>query len=95
MLGAIEALLSAVVADGMSGHRHDPDAELFAQGWERIAPFSAAFPPPGHRPHRHHIRAGAPPLAAFFHSVVLRGAAMALLGYLPMAALAAPLLLVA
>jgi len=32
MLGAIESLLSAVVADGMSGHRHDPDAELLARG---------------------------------------------------------------
>jgi SulP family sulfate permease len=30
MLGAIESLLAAVVADGMTGHRHDPDAELLA-----------------------------------------------------------------
>ena len=32
MLGAIESLLSAVVADGMTGHKHDPDVELIAQG---------------------------------------------------------------
>src|SRR6185295_1257342 len=28
ILGAIESLLSAVVADGMTGHQHDPDVEL-------------------------------------------------------------------
>lgn len=40
MLGAIESLLSAVVADGMTGRRHDPDAELFAQGVGNVvAPF--------------------------------------------------------
>src|SRR6185503_5713607 len=32
MLGGIESLLSAVVADGMAGTRHDPDAELLALG---------------------------------------------------------------
>ena len=32
MLGAIESLLSAVVADGMTGRRHRPNAELVAQG---------------------------------------------------------------
>ena len=32
MLAAIESLLSAVVADNMSGDRHKPDAELLAQG---------------------------------------------------------------
>jgi len=40
MLGAIESLLSAVVADGMTGGAHDPDAELMAQGTGNlIAPF--------------------------------------------------------
>ena len=37
MLGAIESLLSAVVADGMTGKRHDPDAELVGQGLANIA----------------------------------------------------------
>ncbi|MGL1797808.1 SulP family inorganic anion transporter, partial [Vibrio parahaemolyticus] len=32
MLGAIESLLSAVVADGMAGTRHDPNQELIGQG---------------------------------------------------------------
>ena len=36
LLGAIESLLSAVVADGMSGRRHRPDAELVAQGLANI-----------------------------------------------------------
>ena len=37
MLGAIESLLSAVVADRMSGDRHDPNVELirYAEAWER------------------------------------------------------------
>src|SRR3989475_3327995 len=40
MLGAIESLLSAVIADGMTGKRHDPDAELVGQGLANIvAPF--------------------------------------------------------
>lgn len=40
-LGAIESLLSAVVADGMTGHRHRSDQELVAQGTANIA--SALF----------------------------------------------------
>jgi SulP family sulfate permease len=37
LLGAIESLLSAVVADGMTGHRHRSNTELFAQGIANIA----------------------------------------------------------
>lgn len=37
LLGAIESLLSAVVADGMSGRRHRPNAELLAQGVANMA----------------------------------------------------------
>lgn len=36
LLGAIESLLSAVVADGMTGHRHRSNTELFAQGIANI-----------------------------------------------------------
>ena len=44
MLGSIESLLSAVVADGMAQTRHDPDTELFAQGLGNIvAPFFGGF----------------------------------------------------
>ncbi len=41
LLGAIESLLSAVVADGMSGRRHRPNAELMAQGFANMG--SALF----------------------------------------------------
>ena len=101
MLGAIESLLSAVVADGMSGHRHDPDAELLAQGTGNvIAPFFGGISATGAIARTAtNIRAGArSPLAAFFHSVVVLVAALLmapLLGHLPMASLAALLLLVA
>jgi sulfate permease, SulP family len=37
LLGAIESLLSAVVADSMSGRRHRPNAELLAQGVANMA----------------------------------------------------------
>lgn len=44
LLGSIESLLCAVVATGMTGHRHDPDAELIAQGAGNIvAPFFGGF----------------------------------------------------
>jgi SulP family sulfate permease len=101
MLGAIESLLSAVVADGMSGHRHDPDAELLAQGTGNVvAPFFGGISATGAIARTAtNIRAGArSPLAALFHSVVVLVAVLLmapLLGYLPMAALAALLLLVA
>ncbi len=35
-LGAMESLLSAVVADGMTGERHNSNAELVAQGWANL-----------------------------------------------------------
>ncbi len=41
LLAGIESLLSAVVADGMSGRRHRPDTELIAQGFANIG--SALF----------------------------------------------------
>jgi SulP family sulfate permease len=55
MLGSIESLLSAVVADGMTGGSHDPDAELVAQGvGNLVAPFfggiAATAPWPARRP---------------------------------------------
>ena len=41
MLRAIESLLSAVVADGMSGQKHESNTELFGQGLANIfAPFN-------------------------------------------------------
>lgn len=101
MLGAIESLLSAVVADGMTGTQHDPDAELVAQGVGNVlAPFFGGIAATGAIARTAtNIRYGArSPLAAIFHAAFVLLAVMAaapLLGFLPMASLAALLLLVA
>lgn len=102
MLGAIESLLSAVVADGMGGGRkHDPDAELLGQGvGNLVAPFFGGFAATGAIARTAtNVRAGArTPVAAIVHAVVVLLAVLLLaplLGHLPMAALAALLLLVA
>ena len=101
MLGAIESLLSAVVADGMTGGSHDPDAELMAQGTGNlIAPFFGGIAATGALARTAtNIRSGArSPLAAIFHAAFVLLAVLALapvLGYLPMASLAALLLIVA
>ena len=101
MLGAIESLLSAVVADGMTGGSHDPDAELVAQGVGNIAaPFFGGIAATGALARTAtNIRSGArTPVAAIVHAafVLLSVLLFApVLGYLPMASLAALLLLVA
>lgn len=101
MLGAIESLLSAVVADGMTGKQHDPDSELMAQGTGNVvAPFFGGFAATGAIARTAaNIRFGArSPISAMVHAVfiLLTVLLMApLLGYLPMAALAALLLRVA
>jgi sulfate permease, SulP family len=101
MLGAIESLLSAVVADGMTGGSHDPDAELLAQGaGNLIAPFFGGIAATGALARTAtNVRSGArSPLAAIFHSAFVLLSVLALapvLGYLPMASLAALLLIVA
>jgi SulP family sulfate permease len=101
MLCAIESLLTAVVSDGIMGTRHDPDAELFAQGVGNIAaPFFGGIAATGAMARTATcIRAGArSPLAAVVHSLFVLVSVVALaplLGYLPMASLAALLLLVA
>lgn len=101
VLGAIESLLCAVVADGMTGTKHDPDAELIGQGiGNTVAPFFGGIAATGALARTAaSIRAGARgPLAAVFHALFILLVLVALaplLGYLPMAALAALLLLVA
>ena len=101
MLGAIESLLSAVIADGMTGTKHDPDAELIAQGFGNVlAPFFGGIAATGAIARTAtNIRAGArSPIAALLHAgfVLLSILALApLLGRLPMASLAALLLVVA
>jgi SulP family sulfate permease len=101
MLGAIESLLSAVVADGMTGDRHDPDAELMAQGVGNIvAPFFGGIAATGAIARTAtNVRSGArSPVAAIVHSVVVLAAVVVFarfLGYVPMAALAGLLIVVA
>lgn len=101
MLGAIESLLSAVVADGMTGGSHDPDAELMAQGTGNIiAPFFGGIAATGALARTAtNVRSGArTPFAAIFHALFVLVAVLALapvLGFLPMASLAALLLIVA
>ena len=101
MLGAIESLLSAVVADGMGRTRHDPDAELMALGTGNLlVPFFGGIPATGAIARTATaIRCGArSPVAAMVHAVTILAAILALapwIGLLPMAALAALLLLVA
>ncbi len=101
MLGAIESLLSAVVADGMAQTKHDPDAELLAVGvGNLIVPFFAGIPATGAiaRTATNIRSGGRSPVAAMLHAVTVLAAVLALaplLGYLPMTSLAALLLLIA
>jgi len=101
MLGAIESLLSAVVADGMTGDKHEPDSELLAQGVGNvIAPFFGGIAATGALARTAaNVRSGArSPLSAIFHALFVLVAVLLLapiLGYLPMAALAAMLVMVA
>lgn len=101
VLGAIESLLSAVVADGMIRGKHDPNEELMAQGvGNLVAPFFGGFAATGAIARTAtNVRSGArSPIAAVFHSIVVLASVLLfapILGYLPMAALAALLLLMA
>jgi SulP family sulfate permease len=101
MLGGIESLLSAVIADGMAGTRHDPDAELLALGVANIVtPFFGGIPATGALARTAtNIRSGGrSPIAALVHALTVLVAVIALaplIGYLPMAGLAALLLRVA
>ena len=101
MLGAIESLLSAVVADGMARTRHDPDAELLALGAANvITPFFGGIPATGAiaRTATNFRFGGRTPVAAMVHALTVLAAILVLaplLGRLPMAGMAALLLVVA
>ncbi len=101
MLGAIESLLSAVVADGMTGKKHDPNAELVGLGIGNIlCPFFGGIAATGALARTAtNVKAGArSPLAAVFHALLVLLAILLLapaVAYVPMAALAGLLLLVA
>jgi SulP family sulfate permease len=101
MLGAIESLLSAVVADGMARTRHDPDAELLALGVGNVlVPFFGGIPATGAiaRTATNFRFGGRTPIAAMTHALTILLAILVLaplIRFLPMASLAALLLLVA
>jgi sulfate permease, SulP family len=98
-LAALESLLSATVADGMSvNERHDPDRELFGQGLANLAaPLFGGIPATAAIARTAvNVRAGARSrLAALTHAVALAVvvlAAAGLVGRIPLAALAGVLL---
>ncbi|MEK1911895.1 MAG: SulP family inorganic anion transporter [Pseudomonas chlororaphis] len=74
MLGAIESLLSAVVADGMAGTRHDSNQELIGQGIANLAtPLFGGFAATGAiaRTATNIRNGGSSPLAGIVHALVL------------------------
>jgi len=101
MLGAIESLLCARVADGMIGERHDPNQELMAQGIANfVTPFFGGMPATGTIARTvTNIKSGATsPIAGMVHAatllvVILVAAPLA--SHVPLAALAAILMFVA
>jgi SulP family sulfate permease len=101
ILGAIESLLSAVVADGMSGRRHRSNSELVAQGiGNAAAAVTGGMPVTGTIARTAtNIRAGARgPVAGMMHSLYLLIfvlVAMPLVAYIPLASLAGVLVVVA
>jgi SulP family sulfate permease len=101
LLGAIESLLSAVVADGMTGRRHRSNTELVAQGIANIgAALFGGFCVTGTIARTAtNVRAGAHgPVAGMLHAVfllVFLVVAAPLAGFVPLAALAAVLAVVA
>src|SRR6266480_4508586 len=101
MLGAIESLMSAVVSDRMSNDRHNPNVELIGQGVANIvSPMFGGLPATGAIARTAtNIRAGAQsPIAGIIHSLTLLCVllfAAPLASYIPMAALAGILMIVA
>jgi SulP family sulfate permease len=101
LLGAIESLLSAVVADGMTGRRHRSNCELVAQGFANIgsALFGGICVTGTIARTATNVRAGArSPISGMLHSLFLllfMLIAAPLASYIPLAALAAVLAVVA
>jgi len=101
MLGAIESLMSAVVSDRMSNDRHNPNVELIGQGVANImSPMFGGLPATGAIARTAtNIRSGAQsPVAGMIHSLTLLCVllfAAPLASYIPMAALAGILMIVA
>ncbi len=100
MLGAIESLMSAVVADRMSNDRHNPNVELVAQGIANVvSPMFGGLPATGAIARTAtNIRAGAKtPVAGMIHSLTLLAIllfASKLVSFVPLAVLAGILMVV-
>ncbi|MFA5522357.1 MAG: SulP family inorganic anion transporter [Castellaniella sp.] len=101
MLGAIESLLSAVVADGMAGTRHNSNQELIGQGLANVlAPLFGGIAATGAiaRTATNIRNGGNSPLAGIVHTITLIFILLALAplaANIPLAALAAILFMVA
>lgn len=100
ILGAIESLLSAAVADGVTGDKHDSNMELIAQGAANIiTPLFGGIPATGAiaRTMTNINNGGRTPVAGIIHAVVLLLILLILMPYaeyIPMASLAAVLVIV-
>ncbi len=100
MLGAIESLLSATVADGVTGDKHDSNTELIAQGAANIiTPIFGGIPATGAiaRTMTNINNGGKTPIAGIIHAIVLL-LILLFLGpltkHIPMACLAGVLIIV-
>ncbi|HTZ88745.1 MAG TPA: SulP family inorganic anion transporter [Alloacidobacterium sp.] len=101
MLAAVESLLSAVVADGMTGDRHNSNVELVAQGVANLAsPLFGGIPATGAiaRTATNIRSGGRTPIAGMIHAATLLGillVAAPLARFVPLASLSAVLFVVA
>jgi SulP family sulfate permease len=101
LLAALESMLSAVVADSMTGDRHNPNVELVAQGIANLtSPLFGGIPATGAIARTAtNIRSGArSPVSGMVHALTLLGilvVAAPLASYIPLATLAAVLFVVA
>lgn len=101
ILGSLESLLCAVVADGMSGKKHNPNDELIGQGiGNLIAPLFGGIPATAAiaRTAANVRSGGTSPLSSVVHGLFILFAILSLsslLAYIPMASMAALLLMVA
>lgn len=101
VLGAIESLLSATVADGITGSRTNNNTELIGQGVANIVvPFFGGIPVTGAiaRTMTNITNGGRTPVAGIVHALVLLVIylfAMPLINYVPLACLSAVLMVVA
>ncbi len=101
LLGSLESLLCAIVADGMTGEQHDPDSELVGQGLGNIlVPFFGGIPVTAAiaRTALNVRSGGSTPVAGVVHGIFILLSILflaPLLSLIPMASMAAVLIMVA